>query len=332
LQVVDVTNPAAMQIAGQLLIPGTVLFNAPLIQGTVGVGIGNTGGYVGSLTANPGTQGNTVVTTFDLTDPRSPAIFSITTTNYSVGLGGGVSQIGPSLFGFSGVQDSGGNQVLLVVDATNPITPALTSYPIPQPFTSMQAVGTTLYATLGSGGFGIYSIPGISTGPPYVCPVSIDTVLVIDRGANIQSQAFVGTQTALVSFLGSLQSPPDQAGVVTFTNTAVLDQTLTTNESQVTTILEGILPAGPSSYIGSGIATAQRELLGPRHNPSATPVMIVISDGADLGAPSPGATLAAATAAQAAGIEIISVQYGTVPNTLMQSIASSNSNYYLVSP
>ncbi len=332
LQVVDVTNPAAMQIAGQLLIPGTVLFNAPLIQGTVGVGIGNTGGYVGSLTANPATQGNIVVTTFDLTDPRSPAIFSITLTNYSVGLGGGASQIGPALFGFAGVQDSGGNQVLLVVDATNPITPVLTTYPLTQPFTSMQAVGTTLYATLGSGGFGIYSIPGISTGPPYVCPVSIDTVLVIDRGANIQSQAFVGTQTALVSFLGSLRSPPDQAGVVTFTNTAVLDQTLTTNESQVTTVVQGILPAAPSSYIGSGIATAQRELAGPRHNPSATPVMIVISDGADLGAPNSGATLAAAAAAKAAGIEIISVQYGTAPGTLMQSIASSNTNYYLVSP
>jgi len=230
------------------------------------------------------------------------------------------------------VQDSGGNQVLLVVDTTNPNAPVLTSYPITQPFTSMQAVGTNLYATLGSGGFGIYSIPGISSSQPSVCPVSIDTVLVIDRGANIQSQAFVATKTALTSFLSNLQLPPDQAGVVTFTNTAVLDQTLTTNQSQVTTALNGMLPAGPSSYIGSGIATAQRELLGPRHNLSATPVMIVISDGADLGAPSSGATLAAATAAKAAGIEIISVQYGATAGTLMQSIASSNSNYYLVGP
>jgi hypothetical protein len=332
LQVVDITNPAAMQITGQMLIPGTILFYAPFVQGTVGVGIGNTGGYVGGLNSNPGTQGNIVVTTFDVTDRRAPAILSITTTNYSVGFGGGASQIGPSLYAFAGVQDSGGNQVLLIVDVTNPTAPVFSSYPITQPFTNMQAVGTTLYATLGSGGFGIFSIPGVSTGTPFVCPVSIDTVLVIDRGANIQQQAFVGTQTALISFLTSLQSPPDQAGVVTFTNTAVLDQTLTTNESQVTTVLAGVLPAGPSSYIGSGIAAAQRELLGPRHNPSATPVMIVISDGADLGAPSSGATLAAATAAQAAGIEIISVQYGTAPSTLMQSIASSNANYYLVSP
>jgi hypothetical protein len=332
LQIVDVTNPAAMQISGQLLIPGTSLFYAPLIEGTVAVGIGNTGGFVGSLNANPFTQGNIVVATFDATDRRSPAILSITTTTYSVGYGGGSTQIGPTLFAFAGVQDSGGNQVLLIVDVTNPSAPVFSSYPITQSFTSMQAVGTTLYATLGSGGFGIFSIPGISTGQPSVCPVSIDTLLVIDRGANIQSQAFAATNAALQSFLGSLQFPPDQAGVVTFTNTAVLDQTLTTNESQVQTVLAGILPAAPSSYIGSGIATAQRELLGPRHSLSANPVMIVISDGADLGAPSSGATLAAATAAKAAGIEIISVQYGATASPLTQSIASSSSNFYLVSP
>jgi Mg-chelatase subunit ChlD len=119
---------------------------------------------------------------------------------------------------------------------------------------------------------------------------------------------------------------------VTFTNTAVLDQALTTSESQVMATLNAILPSGPSSYIGSGIAEARRELLGPRHNPSATPVMIVLSDGADAAAPGSGATLAAATAAKAAGIEIISVQYGSTPSALMQSIATASANYYLVAP
>jgi hypothetical protein len=332
LQVVDVSNPAAMQVVTQLAIPGALLFYAPIIQGNIAVGIGNTGGMVGGYNANPGAQGNVVVTVFDVTDRRSPAILSLNTTNYSVGFGGGAAQIGPSQFAFGGVQDSSGNQLLLLVDATNPAAPVFSSYPISQPFTSFQPVGSTLYATLGSGGFGIYSIPGIGGGSAPVCPVSIDAVLVIDRGANIQPQTFNNTKTALDSFLNALQVPSDQAGVVTFTNTAVLDQTLTTNESQAMATLNAILPSGPSSYIGSGIAEAQRELLGPRHNPSATPVMIVLSDGADAAAPGSGATLAAATAAKAAGIEIISVQYGSTPSALMQSIASSSANYYLVAP
>ncbi len=65
LQTVDVSNPAAMKLVGQLLVPGTIHFSAPLVQGTIAVGIGNTGGYVGSLTANPSTKGNIVVGTFD---------------------------------------------------------------------------------------------------------------------------------------------------------------------------------------------------------------------------------------------------------------------------
>jgi hypothetical protein len=59
--------------------------------------------------------------------------------------------------------------------------------------------------------------------------------------------------------------------------------------------------------------------------------MIVLSDGADKGAPINTATLAAANAAKAAGIRIIAIQYGPPGSTLMQSIASSNTDYYLVS-
>ena len=89
--------------------------------------------------------------------------------------------------------------------------------------------------------------------------------------------------------------------------------------------------SGPaSSYIGSGIIAAQAELTSPRHIPSANQIMIVLSDGADKGAPNNSATIAAANAAKAAGIRIISVQVGSGSGALMQSIASSSSDYYVV--
>ena len=331
LQVVDLSNPAAMNVVGQLAIPGSILFGTPLIQGNIAVGIGNNGGFVGNFNAILFQQGNIVVTTFDVSDRRAPVILSNITTNYSVGLGGGAAQIGPSLFAFTGVQDSDGNTVLLVVDATNPAAPVITSYPTPQPFSSLQAVGTFLYATLGSGGFATYAIPGVGNGSPSVCPVSIDAMLVIDRGANIPAAASLQAKAALDTFISSLQLSPDQVGVVSFTNVATLNQQLTTQASQAMTVLNNIVPGG-SSYIGSGILAAQAELTGPRHNPSATAVMIVLSDGADADAPNPTATAAAATAAKAAGIEIISMQYGTTASPSMQSIASSPSSFYLVSP
>jgi hypothetical protein len=328
LQTIDASNPAGMKIVGELAVPGTLQFYTPLLQGTLAVGIGNTGGY--NVGANPVTQGNIVVATFDITDPRSPVLLSSTATNYSVGVGGGAARIGNNLFAFAGVVDANNNPVMLVVDTTNPQSPLFESSFIAQPFTSMQAVGTTLYATLGSGGFAIYSIPG-GTSPSTVCPSSIDAMLVVDQEANISPQGFLNAKAALNSFIDSLHLTPDQIGVVGFGSSAAVLENLTTNAAQTNLVVDGMVTgASPSSYIGSGIAAAQGELTSSRHVPSANQVMIVLSDGADKGAPNNSATIAAASAAKAAGIRIISVQVGSGNGTLMQSIASSSADYYLV--
>ena len=328
VQIVDVASPSSMKVVGQVTIPGSKQFLAPLIQATVAVGIGNTGGYVGSFGANPVSKGNIVVATFDVSDRRQPVLIYSTTTTYSVGRGGGATRIGSSLFAFAGVVDANSNPVLLTVDITNPQSPVIQSIPIPQPFTSMQAVGTTLYATLGTAGFATYSIPGGSL-PNLSCPVSIDATIVFDRGAVVSPEAFANAKTSLKTLVDSLHLSPDQVSVVSFATTASLLQTLTTNGPVVKGTLDGIA-AGGSSYIGSGIAAAQAELTSARHIPTATPMMIVVSNGADIGAPSGSATLTAANAAKSAGVRIISLKYGSASGTLMQSIASSPGDYYVV--
>ncbi len=264
----------------------------------------------------------------DFSDPRQPSILSINTTAYKVGIGSGATRIGNYLFAFAGVVDVNNNNVLLLVDATNPTVPVIQSIPIPSAFTSMLAVGTTLYATLGTAGFATYSIPGISSSPP-ACPLSVDAVLVIDRGANMPAQAFLEAKTALQSFIATLNLPTDQVGIVSFTTSATINQSLTGSAAQADAAVSAIIPGG-TSYIGAGIAAAQAELASPRHNSTATPLIIVVSDGADAGAPTPTSTLAAANAAKAAGIQIVTLQYGAGPTTLMQSLASSGKNFYQV--
>ncbi len=331
LQTVDVSNPALMKVVSQLSIPGTIHFHAPLIQGSVAVGIGNTGGWVGSITG--GEQGNIVVAVFDVTDHRSPVLLSSTVTNYSVAPGylvGGGSQatrIGNNLFAFTGIVDVDGNPVLLVVDATNPQAPLFEGSYISQQFTSMQAAGTTLYATLGAGGFATYSIPG-GASPLTVCPLSIDAMLVVDQGANITPQGFLNAKAALNLFIDSLHLTPDQIGVVAFGTSATVFEKLGTNGAQANLIVDGIVTGPASTYIGSGIAAAQAELTSARHIPSANQIMIVLSDGADKGALNNSVTISAANAAKAAEITIISMQVGSGSSTLMQSIASPGSNYY----
>jgi hypothetical protein len=326
LQIVDASNPTvAMTIVGQVQIPGTIHLGAPLIQGTIAVSIGNNGGY--NFGGSPATQGNIVVTTFDVSDRSVPAVLSITTTSYFPGVGGGATQIGNNLFAFAGVQDVNGNPVMLIVDTANPSVPVIQTISLAQPFTSMQGVGTTLYATLGGAGFAAYSIPGVTTtGSP--CPVFLDTMLVVDQGAAIPAPVFFDAKTALKTFVGTLQST-DQVGVESFTLVAQVERTLTRNSGLVMAALDGIVQGGPS-YIGGGIAAAQAELGSLRHNAAAAPVIVIVSDGADSGAPSAGATLAAANAAKAAGIRIVSIQYGSNTNGLMQSIASSSADYHQV--
>ncbi len=118
---------------------------------------------------------------------------------------------------------------------------------------------------------------------------------------------------------------------MSFTNAARVDQTLTTNGAQTKSVVDNIT-AGGTSYIGAGIAAAQQELTSTRHNPSSTPIVIVLSDGADAGAPNNTATLAAANAAKAAGIRIMTLQYSGSASALMQSIATSAADFYLVTP
>ncbi len=329
LQVVDISLPAAMKVVRQISIPGSVHFSAPLLQGPLAVGIGNTGGYVGSLTANPYTKGNIVVATFDVSDRRAPILVSSKTTGYSVGSGGGATRIGNNLFAFAGVVDSANNPILLIVDATDPKNPFLQGYPIPQPFTSMQAVGSTLYATLGSGGFATFSIPGINS-TTSSCPVSISSMIVFDVGPNVPPATFATAKAAAKAFIDSLNLTPDQIGIVASAATSNLSQQLTTSGQLAKFTLDGFSLA-PTSYLGSGITAAQTELSGPRRTPASTPIILVVSDGSDRSAPNTSATIAAASAAKASGTRIISLQYGSsTPRPLMQTIASSPSDFYLV--
>lgn len=79
---------------------------------------------------------------------------------------------------------------------------------------------------------------------------------------------------------------------------ARLDQQLTQNGDLVKQAIDA-LSAGGSTNIAAGINTAQQELTSSRHNPAATPVIVLLSDGR----PTIGDALAAAQSAKGAGAE-----------------------------
>jgi len=155
---------------------------------------------------------------------------------------------------------------------------------------------------------------------------SVDVVLVIDRSGSMQGQPMEEAQRAARNFIELTQLQSDQVGLVSFSDSARLDQQLMQSESVIKQGIDNLQALGETN-IASGIAQAQMELTSSRHNPLATRVMILLSDGR----PTAGNTLATAQVTKQAGIRIITIGLGSqIDEDLMRSIASVESDYYPV--
>jgi uncharacterized membrane protein len=162
LWAVNTANPSAMSILAAVNVPGTIQLFTPLVQGNTAVAIGDTGGWANPCCGTDAFTGNVVAAVFDLTNPQSPQLVANVPTTYlpSPSVGRGAVVIGPHLFLYSGVMDSGNNQYFMLIDTTIPQSPVITTYQIPTEINYMRAVGTLLYAPTSSG-LQIYSIPGV---------------------------------------------------------------------------------------------------------------------------------------------------------------------------
>jgi hypothetical protein len=286
LLVVDISNPAAMSVVNGgpngLLIPGTVDLFTPVIQGNHAVALGDNGGGQTSFSAvPPATVGNIVVTTFDLTNPRSPAILKSLTTTYSPGLGGGSALIGPNLFLFGGVKDSTGNNVILLVDITDPLHPVLTPYPVFAPVTRMVAIGRILHVTHGAAGYAAYLIPG-ATSVPYTSSASCNPPV---------TWSPVPPGLGSISASGLYTAPANVSSTQTFTLTAT-NQTDPTQTAQVPVTISGLLTTlsivTPGPYMTSTRVTIQAHVTNLTGTPAAGISLAIHVTGANQGT---GATI-----------------------------------------
>jgi hypothetical protein len=309
LQAVDITNPAVPTVVGQLAVPETVYLPAPYVQGNVGVSIGNGGTDAAVETL----AGRTVVVTFDLSNPRSPAVLSVTTTNLTPGPGGGGARIGSNLFLISGFDDQSGAYQLLLVDTTNPYKPVLTTYPFPVTVNGTAVAGNLLYFATQSG-LQIYSIPG-GTPAANSCPASVDVALILDLSTSFSAAVTNQVIASTNQFLNQLQFPTDRVAVVQTGSSATVTLPLSANKAAVSTALAGLLPSAGTN-LGAAITAAQNELLGPLKNPSGAQTILIFSNGNDSAAPNKTATAQAAAAAKAAGIRILTIGYGSGASNL----------------
>ena len=328
IQVVDITNPSAMTVLGQLVLPGTTYAEAPIIQNDVGVALARTGSIGNGLWCCD--DGTLAIFILDLSNRRNPVVRGFVATNYKPSTGSPWSQgkgavaLGNNLFAFAGLHDQNGADVVVLVDATNPNAPVLTPYPVAAPVSAMVASGNYLYVSAANG-FLIYSIPGNSSTVDS-CPPSNDVVVIVDPPAATSSDSLVQVRSAAKRLLDELVLPPDRVAIVQAGPAANLLQGLTTNKTAAASAIDAIGP-GSGSNLGAAIAAAQMELLGPGRNAAAAHAVVIFSNGQDAAAPSPTSTAQAAATAKAAGIQIYTVGFDN-PAATLGALASSSSTAY----
>jgi len=153
-----------------------------------------------------------------------------------------------------------------------------------------------------------------------------DVMLVIDRSGSMSGTPLQDAKNAAKAFVDrlDLSSGGDQAGLVSYSDSATLDHQLSRSRGSVRTAIDA-LASGGSTNITDGINKAQAELESSRHDPANGPVMILMTDGVHNVGPVPGP---AAAAAKASGTRIFTIGLGSVDETELQSLASSPSDYY----
>ena len=159
------------------------------------------------------------------------------------------------------------------------------------------------------------------------CYPAVDVMLVVDRsGSMANNNKFNNARLACSNFVSTLNFPADQAGIVSFATTTSTDRTLINSSNAVLTAIGQIPAPSGNTYMSNALRAAQAELGSVRHNTSALPVMLFLSDGQPTD--STNAVLAAASQAKAANTRIFTIGIGDVNAALMQQIATSPSDYF----
>ncbi|MGB9872617.1 MAG: VWA domain-containing protein [Anaerolineae bacterium] len=154
----------------------------------------------------------------------------------------------------------------------------------------------------------------------------VDVMLVIDRSGSMSGQPLADAKVAAKGFVDRMNMAQDQIGLVSFADSATLNQQLTHSANAVKSAIDA-LSAGGSTNMTAGINAAQAELTSSRHNLAARPVILFMSDGQPT-VDTPASAVAAAQAAKNAGTRIFTIGLGSVDDNLMRQIASSPSDYY----
>ena len=134
-------------------------------------------------------------------------------------------------------------------------------------------------------------------------------------------------QQAAITFVGLLDLPPNQAGVVTFDHEARLEQPLTTDREALERALSRE-ETGKATRIDLALEASRQELGSERHVAENNKVLVLLTDGLPFGTTSEE-VLAAAERAKGEGVIIYTIGFGgDVDPALLRQVATDPGKYY----
>lgn len=193
-------------------------------------------------------------------------------------------------------------------------------------------------------------------GDPVAERVPLDLMVVFDRSGSMDNnggnppQPITDAKNAAKALVDELDNSIDRAGLVSFSDSATLNRSLTSNFNQVKSSIDGLVVNG-NTNIADGVLEAQQHFDGNWRGVPTVPVMVVLSDGVPnrrtngSGCSTTPSTSNACTAdaiqkaadAKAAGTVVFTIGLNldslpsataTVARTTLQSMASSPSSYF----
>jgi Mg-chelatase subunit ChlD len=154
-----------------------------------------------------------------------------------------------------------------------------------------------------------------------------DVVLALDTSSSMRGEKLTRTRAAAREFLQFLEMPPSTAAVMAFNEGATVVQDLSASRAEVQAALDR-LPTGEGTRIDLALREATRVLTRPGRDAGHAPVIVLITDGQQRGAPEQEA-LNAAAGARRAGVTIYTIGIGPdAAQDLLIPIAGDPARYF----
>jgi Mg-chelatase subunit ChlD len=161
------------------------------------------------------------------------------------------------------------------------------------------------------------------------CPPQrpFDVALVVDTSSSMDGAKLAQTRLAARDFLDILTMPPSRASIVVFNANATVVAPLTTDRTRANLALDN-LPRGEGTRIDKALDAARGALTGADADANHAKVIVLLTDGRQVGEPEQTAINAAASARRA-GITVFTIGVGPdAAEDFLIRVAGDPSRYY----